>query len=61
MRSISCQYRGMDLRNQPFSANGRVTAKREEAGRKLVDLELWVENAQGKRTTPGQATVVLYQ
>ena len=26
---------------------------------KLVDLEIWVDNAQGKPTTPGKATVVL--
>jgi hypothetical protein len=59
VRSISCQYRGMDLRDQPFTARGRVTGKREEDGRKLVDLEVWVESAQGKTTTPGKATVVL--
>jgi hypothetical protein len=51
----------MDMRNQPFTAHGRVTGKREEGGRKLVDLEVWVENAQGKQTTPGKATVVLNQ
>ena len=61
VRSISCQYRGMDLRNQPFTARGKVTAKRHEGGQKLVDLEVWVENAQGKPTTPGKATVVLNQ
>lgn len=61
VRSISCQYRGMDLRDKPFTAHGRVVAKREESGRKLVDLEIFVDNEQGKPTTPGKATVVLYQ
>ena len=57
--SIACQYRGMDLRGATFVCKGRVTGKREEAGRKLVDLELWTEDGTGNRTTPGTATVVL--
>jgi acyl dehydratase len=57
--SIACQYRGMDLRGATFVGKGRVIAKHEEAGRKLVDLELWTEDGSGSRTTPGTATVVL--
>jgi acyl dehydratase len=57
--SIACQYRGMDLRGATFVGKGRVVAKHEEAGRKLVDLELWTEDGSGNRTTPGTATVVL--
>lgn len=59
VRSIGCQYRGMDMRGATFTAKGVVTAKREEDGRKLVDLEIWTEDAKGGRTTPGTATVVL--
>ena len=57
--SISCQYRGMDLRGATFVCKGRVAAKREEGGRKEVDLEIWTEDSGGNRTTPGTATVVL--
>jgi acyl dehydratase len=57
--SIGCQYRGMDLYSTLFFVRGRVTAKREEAGQRLVDVEVWTENAAGKITTPGTATVVL--
>ena len=59
IRSIACQYRGMDMRGATFTCKGVVTAKREEDGRKLVDLEVWTEDAKGARTTPGTATVVL--
>jgi acyl dehydratase len=57
--SIRCQYRGMDLQGTTFTAGGKVTATREESGRKLVDLELWTLDAAGKNTTPGTATVEL--
>jgi acyl dehydratase len=57
--SIGCQYRGMDLRGAPFTVKGVVRAKREEGGRKLVDLDVWTEDAKGNKTTPGTATVVL--
>ena len=59
VQTIACQYRGMDLQGTTFTCKGVVTGKREENGRKLVDLEVWTENAQGQRTTPGSATVVL--
>ena len=39
---------------------GIVRAKREEGGQKLVDLEIWTENPQGQKTTPGTATVRLF-
>jgi acyl dehydratase len=57
--SLACQYRGMDLRGATFVCKGRVAAKREEGGRKEVDLEVWTEDSSGNRTTPGTATVVL--
>ena len=59
VKSVSCQYRGMDMQGKTFTAKGRVVAKREQDGEKLVDLEIYVENSSGARTTPGTATVVL--
>jgi hypothetical protein len=38
---------------------GKVTAKREENGEKLVDLEIWAENQRGEQTTKGTATIRL--
>ena len=59
VRKISCQYRGMDMPDQPFVCKGNVRRKWIEAGEKMVELEIWTENAEGRKTTPGTAVVVL--
>jgi len=58
IKNISCQYRGMDLPNQAMTCRGTVNRKWEKEGEKLAELEIWVENAEGKKTTPGSALVV---
>lgn len=57
IKKYSCSYRGMDFPDEEFTCKGKVTRKYEEGGEKLVDLEIWGENPQGKQTTPGNATV----
>jgi acyl dehydratase len=57
--SLSCQYRGMDMMSARFVCKGVVTGKREEGGRRLVELDVWTENAAGQKTTPGRALVEL--
>ena len=52
-------YRGMDYPGQVMTCKGVVTAKRQEAGENLVDLEVWTANPEGQKTTPGTATVAL--
>jgi acyl dehydratase len=59
IKTIACQFRGMDFPDQPLVAKGVVTRKWEENGERLVQVEVWTENAEGKRTTPGEAVVVL--
>jgi acyl dehydratase len=59
IRSLACQYRGMDLPDQPMTLGGVVKRKWEEGGEKLAELELFVKNADGKNTTPGSAVVAL--
>ena len=59
IKTIGCSYRGMDMQGKTFTAKGTVVAKREQDGEKLVDLEVYIEDADGKRTTPGTATVAL--
>jgi acyl dehydratase len=59
IRRLSASYRGMDRRGETFTCRGRVTAVRDEDGRRLVELELWTESAAGQRTTEGTAEVVL--
>ena len=56
---LEVSFRGMDRVNETLTAKGVVKAKREEGGEKLVDLDVWVENGAGKKTTPGSATVSL--
>lgn len=59
LRQLSCQYRGMDIPGRPITARGVVTDKYESDGEYLVNCEIWLENEQGQRTTPGRATVSL--
>lgn len=59
IKKYGCSYRGMDFPNEDIICKGVVTKKYEEGGEKLVDLEVWTENPQGKKTTPGYATVAL--
>ena len=59
VKKFGVQYRGMDMLNKQITAKGVVTAKRQENGENLVDLDVWTEDADGKKTTPGTATVAL--
>jgi acyl dehydratase len=38
---------------------GRVTGKRIEAGRALIDAEVWAENQLGETTAAGTAVIEL--
>lgn len=58
VKKISCQYRGMDMPDQTMTCRGTVTRKWQEDGEKLAELEIWVESADGKKSTPGSARVV---
>jgi len=59
VKRYGVSYRGMDVPGQEMTLRGTVTAKRQENGENLVDLEIWTENPQGQKTTPGTATVTL--
>ncbi len=70
LRKFSCQYRAMDYprsmksTSQPddgetWLCRGKVTRKYLEDGSHYVDCDIWVENGQGEKTTPGKATVIL--
>jgi hypothetical protein len=59
LRKLSVQYRGMDRPGTPVVCKGKVVKKYIEGGKHLVDCEIWLENAQGEKTTPGRATVML--
>jgi acyl dehydratase len=59
VKRYGVSYRGMDVPGQQFICRGVVTRTYVEDGEGLVDLEIWGENAEGQKTTPGTATVVL--
>ena len=59
LKRLQCQYRGMDAPGSPITAKGTVTRKYREDGQCLVDCEIRLEDAEGRNTTPGNATVIL--
>ena len=59
VRRLACQYRGMDLVDKDVVCKGVVTGKRAENGSHLLDLEVWTEDFQGNKTSPGTAVVAL--
>ena len=59
LKRLACQYRGMDFPGNTVTAKGRVLRTYKAEGENLVDCEIWLENDEGQRTTPGSATVVL--
>ena len=59
LKRLACQYRGMVIPGTPITAKGVVTRKYQDQGANLVDCEIWLENKDGEKTTPGSATVAL--
>jgi acyl dehydratase len=56
---VACQYRGMDMIDKDITCKGVVTTKKTEDGRNLVELDVWTEDPDGKKTTPANAVVSL--
>ena len=59
LKKLSCQYRGMDVPGDTLTCKGKVAKKYTKDGENYVELELWLENGKGEKTTPGQAVVTL--
>ena len=59
VKKVGVSYRGMDLLNKGIKVKGVVTGKRQEGGENIVELDVWTEDAEGKKTTPGNAEVIL--
>ena len=59
IKKFGCQYRGMDDSKQEIVCRGVVTKKYQEGSQNIVELDVWTENPEGKKTTPGEATVTL--
>jgi acyl dehydratase len=59
VKRVACSYRGMDMIDKDVVARGVITGKRTDGAQNLVDLEVWTEDPEGNKTTPGTATVSL--
>lgn len=59
LKKIFGSYRGMHHPGADIICRGKVTNKEVVEGEHRIELEIWAENSQGERTTPGSALVVL--
>jgi acyl dehydratase len=59
VKKISVQYRGNAFPGDKLLCKGKVTRKYVEGSQHLVECEIWAENPEGKRLTPGTAVVLL--
>ena len=59
LRSLQCQFRGMDFPAESVICTGRVARTYVEDSQSLADCDIWIENSRGQTTVPGQATVTL--
>ena len=59
LKRLACQYRGIDFPGDAITAKGKVLRAYKSEGQNLVDCEIWLENPEGQKTTPGSATVAL--
>jgi acyl dehydratase len=53
LKTFDVSYRGLDVPRQPYRCRGRVT----RVDGNEVELEIWGEDPEGKKTTVGTATV----
>jgi acyl dehydratase len=58
---LSCEFRGLNFRKDRLTARGRVIGKERVRSGPVIHLELGVENQRGEETTPGEATVLLFE
>ncbi len=59
VKRVACSYRGMDVPAMEYTLKGTVTRKYSEGEKNYVELEIWGENAEGQKTTPGTGVVTL--
>ncbi|MGE0680607.1 MAG: acyl dehydratase [Candidatus Binatia bacterium] len=59
LKKLSYANRDIAYVNEPLTCKGTVTRTWLADGKGCVDCEIWVENAQGAKLTPGNATVIL--
>jgi hypothetical protein len=53
LKTLDVSYRGLDVPGKPYRCRGKVT----RVDGNEVELEIWGEDPEGKKTTVGTATV----
>lgn len=59
VRTLSARFVAMAFPGDVITCSGKVVTKREQAGEKLVDLEIAAQNQKGENLQLGKATVAL--
>ena len=57
LKSFEVSYRGLDFPGKPYRCRGRIT----RVDGNEVELEIWGEDPEGRKTTVGTATVEMTQ
>jgi acyl dehydratase len=57
--AIRAQLRAPNRKDSTLTAHGVITAVRDEAGVRRLELDIWIDDDQGNRVAPGSATVEL--
>lgn len=59
LKKLSYANRDIAYVNEPLACKGTVTRTWIEDNKGWVECEIWVENSQEEKLTPGSATVIL--
>lgn len=59
VKDFGCQYRAMDYPDRDMICRGVVTGKHVEGDDHIVELDVWTEDPEGQKTSPGTAKVIL--
>lgn len=54
---LQLSHRRPDVHNAEMTLGGAVTRTYEDQGRRMADLEIYIDNPQGERSVRGAATV----
>ena len=59
LKKLSCSHRAMRHPCSEIICKGKVTKKYVEESQGYVECEIWAQNAEGQKSTPGMALVCL--
>jgi len=59
VKKYMVSYRGMDVPGDIITCKGKIIAKYIDSQDHMVDIEIWLVNGKGEKTTLGKGTVML--